>query len=244
MVAEATVRPGLPAERVFYLSMVGALWAGVVLGFSRSFILRPLFPNAHGAPEPYFYAHGFLFLGWLALLATQAGLVSAGNLRLHRRLGVAGVVMVPLMTVVATVGGLIAARRPGGFIDIPAPPLEFLIVPITNIVAFVGLAGAALLLRGSPQTHKRLMLLATIAIAEAAVARWPVEAIATNPQIGFWVTCLYIVPLAVWDLTSRRRLHWATLIGGAVVIAQGPARDFATTPAWHAFATWATGLLG
>ena len=100
MVAEATVRPGLPAERVFYLSMVGALWAGVVLGFSRSFILRPLFPNAHGAPEPYFYAHGFLFLGWLALLATQAGLVSAGNLRLHRRLGVAGVVMVPLMTVV------------------------------------------------------------------------------------------------------------------------------------------------
>ena len=110
-------------ERRFYQGMIVVIIACIVLGFSRSFFLRPLFPAAHAPRELFFYLHGAVFTVWLALLFTQASLVGAGNVALHRRLGVAGFVMVPLMIVLGLIGGTIAAHRPGGFIDIPTPPL-------------------------------------------------------------------------------------------------------------------------
>jgi hypothetical protein len=245
MVVQAIERPRMPPERAFYLSMVGAILIAVLVGFARSVFLRPLFPGVHAAPEPFFYVHGAMFIAWLVLLATQAALITTRNLAIHQRLGVVGFAMVPVITGFATYGGLLAARRPGGFTDIPLPPLEFLTVPISNIVVFALLAGMALALRRNPQAHKRLMLLGTIAVTEAAVARWPSEAILTNPALGFWLTCAFIIPLVIWDLVSRRNLHWATLVGAAAVIAQGPMRDWAAhTTGWLSFARWSVGLLG
>jgi hypothetical protein len=245
MVSQALERPRLPAERVFFLSMIAAIGAAVLVGFSRSVFLRPLFPGAHAPPEPYFYVHGVVFFAWVALLATQAGLIATNNTATHRRLGVAGFVMVPLMTVIAGFGALLAARRPGGFIDIAAPPLEFLAIPYANLLVFALMAGLALARRRDPQTHKRLMLIGMIALTEAAVARWPIAAIAASPAVGFWTTCAFLIPLAGWDFATRKALHPATLFGGMAMIAQGPVRDLvAKADAWLAFAKWATGLLG
>jgi uncharacterized membrane protein YozB (DUF420 family) len=232
-------------ERRFYQLMILALIACVVLGFSRSFFLRPLFPGVHAPAETFFYLHGAVFTGWLALLCTQVSLIGVRNVALHRRLGVAGFVMVPLMVVLGTIGGLIAARRPGGFIDIPVPPLEFLIVPLSGMVLFAGLAGSGLLLRRNPQAHKRLMLLGTIAIAEAGIARWPFEPYVSIPPIAFWTTAAFILPMIGWDLYSQHRIHPATLIGGTLLVISGPLRELAShTAPWLAFAKWATGLLG
>jgi len=243
-IAMAAPRAANP-ERRFYRLMILALIVSVALGFSRSFLLRPFFPGVHAPAEPFFYIHGSVFTAWLALLFAQASLIGARNVALHRRLGVAGFVMVPLMVVLGTVGGLIAARRPGGFIDIPLPPLEFLVVPLAGMALFAGLAGAGLLLRHNPQAHKRLMLLATIAIAEAGIARWPFEPYISVPPVAFWTTAAFVLPMVFWDLYSQRRIHPATLVGGVLIAASGPLREaLSHTASWLAFAKWATGLLG
>jgi hypothetical protein len=248
MTAQAIDRPALPAERVFYLSMIGAIWAVTFVGFGRSIFLRPFFPAfaaGHTPHEPYFYVHGALFFAWLALLATQGGLISARRVSTHRTLGIAGFVMVPLMVLVAGFGALIAAHRPTGFVDVPVPPLQFLTTPWANLVVFGTLCGLGLALRRDPQTHKRLMLLGTIAIAEGSVSRIPIDAISSSPQAVFWLTAAFVIPMVAWDFASRRRIHPATLWGGLMMALQGPVRDFvATTGPWLAFATWATGLLG
>ena len=245
MVSNVAARPGMPAERLFYLSMIAALWASVLLGFSRSFFLRPLFPLTHSPPEAWFYVHGAVFTAWLALLAAQAGLVAAGNTAMHRRLGVAGFIFVPVMVVLATVGGLIAARRAGGFIDIPVPPLQFLTVPLAGVVVFAILAGLGLVLRRRPQAHKRLMLIATTTVVEAAVARWPFDFVSASPNAPFWTACAFLIPLVLWDLRTSRGLHPATLWGGLLLVASGPLRDMAAgTSTWLGFAKWAVGLLG
>ena len=230
-------------ERIFYQGMIVVVIATVVFGFSRSFFLRPLFPGVHAPQEIFFYLHGTVFTLWLALLFTQASLVGAGNVAMHRRLGVAGFVMVPLMVVLGLIGGSIAAHRPGGFIDIPVPPLEFLIVPYAGILIFAVFSGVALLLRADPQTHKRLMLLGTIAISEAGIARWPLAIYENNPQLEVWTTAALSLPLLAWDLYSRKRLHPATVIGVVVLFAQGPVRDMIShTATWHDFAVWVSGL--
>jgi hypothetical protein len=237
------VRPN--PERRFYMAMVIAVIASVVLGFARSFFLRPLFPGVHAPHEVWFYIHGAIFTAWLLLLFVQASLVTANNVALHRRLGVVALALIPLMVVFGTIGALIAARRPGGFIDIPVPPLQFLVVPLTALVLFVGMTGAALWLRRSdPQSHKRLMLLATVAIAEAGVARWPFPPYDSNPAAAVWTICLFLIPLAAWDFYSRRRLHPATIAGAVLLLTQGPLRMWLShTDAWMHFARWSTGLL-
>jgi hypothetical protein len=232
-------------ERRYYMAMILAIIACVLVGFSRSVFLRPLFPRVHAPTEIWFYVHGAVFIGWLGLLLTQASLIGAGNRALHIRLGVAGFVIVPLMVFLGVVGSLIAARRPSGFTDIALPPLEFLVVPIYNIALFALFAGLGLAFRKTPQTHKRLILLAAIALTEAAIARFQFEPFLSSPPAAFWASTLFLVPMIGWDIYSRRSLHPVTIWGGLLLVTQGPLRDMLShMQAWMTFAKWATGLLG
>jgi hypothetical protein len=247
-----TLPPALPAtrraERLFYLAMAVAIAAAVFLGFARTFFLRAWFPEyaQHHAPtEVWFYVHGAFFATWIAVFVAQAALVSAGNVALHRKLGTVGFVLIPAMVLLGIVGALIAARRPTGFIDVALPPLVFLAKPILDMVWFAVLATLALANRRVPPAHKRLMLLATIALLEAAIVRWPVGLMNVIPDLPFVLKCLFIVPLVAWDYRSMGRLHPVTLWGGLFVITEEPVFALISSSApWLEFARWATGLLG
>ncbi|MFO1317406.1 MAG: hypothetical protein U1F58_17580 [Burkholderiales bacterium] len=232
------------AERRFFTWMALALFAAVFVGFARSFYLRPLFPEHVVPPERIFLVHGFAFSAWMALLVAQAALVARGRTDLHRRVGILGALLAVAMVVLGTLGALVGARRPTGFVDVPVPPLQFLAIPLFAMGLFALFVGLAIARRRDPQSHKRLMLLATIQVVTAAVARWPVV-MNYGPPAFFRVTDLFIVALALWDLRTRGRLHPVTLWGGLLAIAAQPAQlVISGTDGWIAFATWATGLLG
>ena len=105
------------------------------------------------------------------LFLTQTSLIAGGRADVHRRLGVVGGVLAVLMLVIGYLTAVEAARRgvtpPGG-----RPPLVFLSVPIGTLVVFAILVGSGLYNRRRSETHKRLMLLATIALLTPAFA-WP-----------------------------------------------------------------------
>ena len=240
------------SERLFYTGFAVAITTAVVLGFARTFFLRAWYPDwarLHGAPETFFLIHGVAFAAWLLLLLTQTSLVAAGRVDLHRRLGVLGAGLAVVMLVLGILGSLMAASRPTGFLNVPVPPLQFLVVPLFAVGGFAAFVSLALLYRRRPQYHKRLMLLATIALAEAAVARWPfafMHAPMPIPGIGMIELCLdlFLVPILIWDLASRGRPHPVTLWGGLALIASQPLRFWLMgTPAWLAFAGWAVRLL-
>jgi uncharacterized membrane protein YozB (DUF420 family) len=247
MTAASLTRAGLPAERRFFLGMMLAIWAIVLAGFAQSFFLRPFFPKVLAAPEPIFYIHGALFLTWFLLLAVQTSLISTGDTAAHRRLGLAGFVLVPLMLAMGLYAATVAARRPTGFTGVADAPMHFYGVLVIWMLMFVTFAGLALLWRRKPQIHKRLMLLATFNLAEAAVTRFPVPPIntAATEIVAFWATAPLLIPLVVWDLTTLKRLHPATLWGGLAFLVYGPLREAAAaTPAWHALGKWGMSLLG
>jgi hypothetical protein len=235
------------AERYFYLAMAAAIAATVLLGFARTVFLRPWFgeyAHLHAPVETWFYVHGTFFLSWIALLAAQTSLLTAGNVALHRKLGTFGFVLIPVMVFFGTVGALIAARRPTGFFDVSDPPLQFLAKPLLDMVVFGTLASCAIAKRRVPQTHKRLMLLATISLLEAVIVRWPMAFVTSGPDVAFMLKLLFLVPLAAWDFKTLGRLHPVTLWGGAFVIAAWPAYyAISQTDTWLTFARWATGLI-
>lgn len=252
--ANIAVRRAWPAERAFYLGMTAAMAAALLLGFSRSFFLRPLFPEfaaAHAPAERYFYlVHAPIFTLWFVLLMVQPGLVAAGRVRLHRRLGWFGAVVAALVVVAGLLAGLIAARRPAGFIDVPVPPLQFLLHVVALLALFGGFVAMAVVTRRDPQSHKRWMLLASINLVEAAVVRWPFDAMAAElPAPGYMgkdlVLFLFLAAMIAWDLRSRRSIHRATLAGGmAIVLAPAVVALLWETRGWLAVAGWAVGLLG
>lgn len=60
------------------------------------------------------------------------------------------------------------------------------------------------------------MLIASIGMLDAAVARWPLDGMgAPSPVPGLLVNELvmlaFLAPLVVWDLHTRRRLHSVTV---------------------------------
>ena len=243
--ATPMISPGRrSAERRFFTGMALAILATVTVGFSRSFFLRPLFPDWPSPSETIFYVHGGLFTAWIVLLVAQASLVAGGRTELHRKIGPFSAVLAIAMVVLGTLGALIAARRATGFTQVPVPPLQFLAIPMFDMILFATFVWIAIAQRRNPQTHKRWMLLATVNLVTAAIARWP-GVISLGPLAFFGLTDLFVIALAIWDFRTRRRLHPVTLWGGLVIIVSQPLRlVISSTPGWLAFAHWTTGLPG
>ena len=236
-------RPRWTAERRFFTGMAIAMLIVAYVGFARSFFLRPLFPEWPSPSEPIFYVHGVFFSAWCVLLVAQAMLVGVGRTDVHRKLGAFGVVVAAGMVILGVAGALIAANRPTGFTSVPVPPLQFLVVPLFDMVFLVAFVGLGVANRTNPQSHKRWMLLATVTLLGAAFARWPYVWKLGNPFAYFGLADLFIVALAIWDFRTRGKLHPVTRWGGLALIVSQPARlALSGTAVWLGFATWLTGL--
>ena len=176
--------------------------------------------------------------------------MAAKRIDLHRRIGFFGAGLAAVMIPLGMIGALIAAGRPTGFIDVPLPPLQFLVVPFANLAVFGAFVTLGILNRHNAQSHKRYMLLASISILGAAFARWPFAIMAAEFPVprfsmldAFVDSCL--IPMALWDFASRGRLHPVTLWGGLALIASQPLSSvLSETKPWLAFAGWAVGLFG
>lgn len=238
MTANAAAPVHRTSEHRFYIAMAIAILATVVVGFARTFFFARWFPEVQhlAAPEPFFYFHGAVFTAWMLLLLVQPLLVASRRTDLHRKLGWVGAALAAAMIGVGIEGSLIAARRPGGFLGIPVPAASFLLVPLLDIALFALFVGLAIARRRDLQAHKRLMLVGTISILGAAVARLPLSFM-VGPVAFFLGTDLFLLPLVLWDLKSRGRLHPVTLWGGLLIIASQPFRLWLSgTETWLDFA--------
>ena len=220
-------------DRFFYTGMAIAAAVAVFVGFAPTYYLRPYFQATSLAP--ILRLHGLVFTAWILLLLTQTSLVAAHRTDLHRRLGFAGAALAGLMVVIGLTAAIVSGRR-----DVAAgsdEALSFLTTPFADMLVFLLLVAAAIRYRRRAETHKRLMLLATVSILDAAVARWPLAIVATSPYAFFVLTDVFIAAGVVYDLASRRRVHPAYTWGGVLIVASQPLRlVVGQTDTWRAVA--------
>ena len=213
-------RTGQPAARAaahsrFFARMASTLLVAVLVGFAPSFYLRPWFDVAPEAPRVWL--HGSVLTAWFALFWLQAEWVARRRIAWHRRAGWLGAA-IAFAAVVTAVHVTLAAAAAGT--TNPRPVWSNL----ANATAFATFVGTAIALRRNSDTHKRLMLLASIAFVQPALARFfvwsPLAGLAPNPVVGgLTASLLFLLPLVAHDLATRRQLHPATLIGGVALIA-------------------------
>ena len=103
----------MPAQRArdhrFFTGMAIAAAVTAFAGFARTYYLR----SALGSPEltTLLHVHGALSTSWILLFLTQTSLISARRTDLHRRLGIAGGVLVVAVMVAGYLAGIAGARR-------------------------------------------------------------------------------------------------------------------------------------
>jgi hypothetical protein len=214
--------------------MAIAAVAVVFVGFAPTYFLRASYQST---PLPtYLQVHGFLFTAWIALFLAQTSLVAARHTRVHRRLGWAMAALAVVMVVVGTTAGIWSMRRQVEA-GLAQQAQAFLTTPLFSMVAFAGSVAAAITLRRDPQTHKRLMLLATIGILDAAVARLPLDVLRTSSWAYLPATDILLVAAVLYDVVTRRTVHRAYVWGGALLVIEQALRiPVGETAAWQALA--------
>ncbi len=215
----------------------------VFLGFARTYYLAGIY-HAH-VRSLLIHVHGAVFSSWIVLLVVQTTLVARRNISLHRSLGIFGaglaVAMVGLGIAAAT-DSLSRGFAPPGF---PFGPLVFYATPIFNISAFAVLIYFAIRMRANGPAHKRLVLLATLALLGAAINRWPFAVFQQSHFLTNVVLDLMVLSIVIFDLSTLRRIHRATILGGLLVSVTGHlAVPVGITAGWQKFATFALHVWG
>ena len=226
-------------DRFFYTGMAAAAAIAALVGFSRTYFLRPYFQTT--PLDAAFHVHGLVFSAWLALFAVQTSLIAARRTGTHRRLGWVGACLALGMIGVALNAAVHGAHR-----DIAAGQAEaalaFFATPVLSMAMFATLVGLAVALRRRPETHKRLMLLATLSLLDAAVARWPIPGLSEAPLAYYGVTDAFIAVAMLYDFASRRAVSPVYVYGGLAIVAGQWARDvLGATALWQALAAQVLG---
>ena len=216
-----TVRRGT-RSRFFYAFSV-ALLVIVLAAFTPTFYLRA---QVGAPPIPlYLSVHGTVLTTWFVLLVVQTTVAAVGRATLHRRLGMIGAALgaaVVATGAIATVRFVPRLNSLGVDIDAQLPQLSAIVWgDLGLLAAFSVLLSAAIVCRRWPQTHKRLVLLASINLVPPALARiaqWPVFGGVDQVLFSLGGLLLLLLVLIAHDLASSRRVHSATLFGASVVL--------------------------
>ena len=228
-------------EKRFFL-LVGILFPLlVIIGFSRNYYLRPLFDLGPLYSDMVRF-HAVVMTAWILLFATQAWLISSKRVKLHMKLGMAGVGLAVLVLVtgylvaIGAVEHQTAADRGG------IPPLVFLVVPIADLALFVVYFGLAIAWRKRSAEHKRLMLLTAANFLPPAAARFPVASVLTlGPLWIFGVPTVLTIAALIYDTWRNKKLNWTFLVGTILLIASFPLRMvIGGTEWWMSLAEWMT----
>jgi hypothetical protein len=221
-------------DRWIYVIMAAWFIATALAGFIPTSIGKVMAVQA-GAMPPFpavLHVHAVLMGSWLLLLLTQATLMATDRRAFHMQLGVAGMVLAPLM--VATGFLLVPTMIGRAWILIEAAPPEALewgaertkmflsslvAAQISIGVLFAVIVTWAMAVRRKESgTHKRLLFLATAMPLAAAIDRisWLPQSYPESPLSPLGWPVVWILPMFLWDLIRLRRIHRAYIIWGAL----------------------------
>jgi hypothetical protein len=193
-----------PRARYFFLILSIFMTAIVLVGFWPSYF-GPLLLRENALRPLVIHLHGAVFIGWMTLLLAQVALAATGNIRAHRKLGTFGIAygcLVLVMGLIVTFAAPILHVREGEWdLDRAA---GFLPIPIGDMVLFGGFFGVAIAYRRKPEIHKRLMLLATVALLFAAAGRMT-SFVSAPAALLVWFSPLLIG--MGYDIVTHRRIH-------------------------------------
>ncbi len=203
-----------PSDRGLFLVAAVGFPLLVLIGYFRSYYFSAFF-DIKPIANALVHAHGVVMTLWVGYFTAQVVLIRSKNVKLHMKMGMAGIVLAVLVVVVGLATAydaqLVRASAPPG-----ANPHGFFLYPVSDMVLFIILFTGAIYYRKSPAEHKSLMLLTAINFLPAALFR--VSPVSDQHTIlwAFGVPNLLAVISLVWFTLRRRQLN--TIFAAGVLL--------------------------
>jgi hypothetical protein len=216
----------------FYKVIAVALAAFTLVGFSRTYYLRPLFELP--PLTLLVQLHGLVFTAWLAVFIAQTRLVAARRVDLHMKLGIAAVALAALVIALGFATMAVKANEPRIHPSGLTPP-QFTVIGLFSLGLYAGFLALGLAFRRRPALHKRFMVLAMIAILTPPSSR-------ILTLLGLREHWSYLVPIMpalfvawclVHDWVRNRIVHPVFAIGGVAIVAAWPLRLLVGRMDWY-----------
>lgn len=216
--AAAQVNPrNYRADQGFFLGMALLLSLLTATGFAQ-LALRGI-TDPIGAPFRV-HVHALLLGGWLILFCTQNLLAYWGNIKLHRKLGWAALLLV-LAIMAANYHVTIRAIIEGRMGIAGATPSSFLALGTADTLTFAGLVAWAIAKRRDTQWHRRLLFGATLMVAVAGFNRLLADMPpAIAPFLGIGTQFAFLAAITLHDRKVLGKVHGATIAVAIVVLVQ------------------------
>jgi len=210
----------------------------VIVGFWPSYYGLVFSGNLDVAP--LVHIHNAVFMGWIVLLFLQATLVSIGRTSTHRKTGVFGII---LGTTLLVVGVMVVLKRVAiGIADGHVEKaLPFMLIPLTDLLLFTGFFVTAVIFRTKPSTHKRLMILATVALLGAPISRTGFLGEPQSPALFMLVWFSPILLPLIVDVVQKRKTPWVYVTGLLILVLSGVRIPISHSEAWLSVARLITG---
>lgn len=169
------------------------------------------------------HLHGIVMSLWVLYFTAQVALARTKNIKLHITLGFAGIGLAALVVAVG-----LATAYDSHVVRHVAPaginPYSFLIIPLGDLVYFVGAFAAAIYYRKRPAEHKALMLMTAINFAAPALARIPVVAPDYLLLWAFGFPCVLAIVCLAWNTYKNRKLNKVLAIAVTIFVIAQPVR--------------------
>lgn len=230
----ARVRAGQGLRPSFALGLILVMCLFVFGGFAMHSALPALRGQFPPAP-PIVHLHGVVYVSWMLLLVAQAGLVNAGNVRLHKALGLWGIAHAALIMVLGLFLQLIASRA--GMDAGRDPGTDGLYLGLLAFAGFTVLFTLAI--RNAvrrPQVHRSLILLAMLPVLPPGVNRFWFRALGLDDPIPtFWLylTLWAMAAAILWnERRTTGRISAPAWLGAGWICVQGAAHEAVVGSAW------------
>ena len=185
-------------SKFFYRFSI-ALCAGSLLIFGLHALLLP---NNVSTVHPLMLVHACAMYAWYGLLVVQAGLIRRMNYALHKQLGFLSIVVALAVLVTGVMITIYGFKHSRSMLFFSGNSLMLLFFTI-----FYTLAVAY---RKSADSHKRLMMFASIAIYIPVAFR--TAALLGDRKYASIVYILLILVIPFWELLKRRKITKITTI--------------------------------
>jgi hypothetical protein len=211
--------------------MVLAMCFFVFGGFGLTY-LAPLAAGTRAPDPPVVHLHGLVFFGWMLLLVVQSLLVNAKNVKLHRSLGTFGIAwggLVAFMGMLITLVGSmnVTFGNPSDaavfFLSYVAPP------------SFAVIFAMAIRAVKTPQIHRNLILIATIAILMPGINRMYMQTLMLDfvPVFATYMTMNAMLAAVLWhERKLRGTISPMSWIAAAIVVIPQPINYLVSPQKW------------
>lgn len=209
-----------------------------IAGFWKTYLIR--FPAFDGLVTAH-HLHGFIMLLWLGLLIAQPLLIRAKNIELHRILGKASYILMPLMVFSMLAVTWVQYQR-GMTQHLPRRQTDYgLYMFLVDLVPFVTLYLLAMWHRHKPAVHMRYIIACSVIFFNPALGRINAIAFGMTQELAVVLSYVYcdaiLLGFLLYDLKNHKpyRIYLYSLI--FLVVCHSSLLYAPFSEGWHTLTT-------